>query len=96
MRELVATIAVCLADVHPVFAASPMEEDINVVAQHAGEVGAAATSIRDDLAQMDRERPAAGAEDLTSVAAQFEKDRATTTTASRDDILQLGAPVAGQ
>lgn len=73
-----------------------MEEDINVVAQHAGEVGAAATSIRDDLAQMDREHPPRGPEDGTSVAAQFETDRATTTTASRDDILKLGAPVGGQ
>ena len=77
------------------FAASPMEEDINAVAKHAVEVVAAATSIKDDLGRMDRERPAAGAEGLPGVVAQFEKDRATTTTASRDDLLQLGAPVAG-
>ena len=77
-------------------AASPMEEDVNAVAKHAVEVGTAATSIQDDLGRMDRERPTTGAEGLPEAVAQFEKDRATTTTASRDDLLQLGAPVAGE
>ena len=73
-----------------------MAEDVKAVAKHADEVGAASTSIQDDLAKMGRERPTAGKDGLPAVVAQFEKDRATTTTASRDDILQLGAANVGQ
>ena len=60
-----------------------MEEDIKAVAKHTGEVRVAASSIQDDLGQLDRGSQAgAGSEGLQAVAAQFEKDRATTTTAS--------------
>lgn len=70
-----------------------MEEDIGVIAKQVGEVRAAVASIGEGLGQMTRERPAAGAdlEGLPAVAAQFEADKATTTTASRDDLLKLSA-----
>lgn len=68
---------------------------MKVVAKQVDEVQATATSIRDGLSQMDREPPVAGAEGLAAVTKQFTADRATTTTASRDDALQLGARVAG-
>jgi hypothetical protein len=77
-------------------AAAPMEEDIQVIAKQVGEVRAVVASIGQGLGQMDRERPAAGPDGLPAVAARFEADKATTTTASRDDLLKLGAPVAGQ
>ena len=75
-----------------------MEEDIQVIAKQVGEVRAVVASIGQGLGQMDRERPAAaaGPDGLPAVAARFEADKATTTTASRDDLLKLGAPVAGQ
>lgn len=73
-----------------------VEEDIGVIAQQVGEVRAAVASIGEGLGEMTRQRPAVGAalEGLPAVAAQFEADKATTTTASRDDLLKLSAPVS--
>ena len=75
-------------------AATPMQEDVEAIAKQVDEVRSVVASIGQGLGQIDGGRPAAaagGSGDLSGAVAQFEKDKAATSTAGRDDLQKLSA-----